>query len=468
MMHKKIALCFLFFSGQALCMLVNPVKKIIQRPKQRTKLKEFGYEQLSKDVLQRDYQWNHPLFTQQLISDSLPIVMKHLDFKSNAYFLATCKYLHQTYKDKGFVLSPEAYMKEMIDVAQAGNKERVRFLISHEDELHKKQRELILQCFNINRSDLDDLDVIMRIYEKKYDSDCEDFTKLKTEVTFEDPTKNQIFCRFLLKQGFSPNKEDKEGNTLLSLAIEYNDLETIKLLLSHTEIDPNKEAKYGMDRETPLITAIYAGNSEAIKLLLGHEKIDPNKETKQMMHRETPLIKAIHAGNSEAIKLLLGHEKIDPNKETKYINTGYTPFYWAINKVNSEATKCLLENEKVDLHKENENGEIPLFDAAKNQTSNVEMLGRLLGHSKTNTNLFWYDFHYYVSGNPDFSKLLSKCTSYKARFFYWYGYIAGYIRRTIGNEAAIGYAEDILNNMAFLSTLLVLACLNHIRSCIHQ
>jgi len=334
MIYKKIALCFLFFSSQLFCMLVNPIK-IRQISKRRQKPEGFSYEQLSKDILQRNHDWNHQFFAQK--PDTFPVIIKFLDFQSNAQLFASCKQLYEMYKNTDFALSPKKYMNAMIHASQAGDKEQVGLFIKRENELDKKQRESILRCFKVNYFALDNPRMIVRIYGKKYDIECEDFIKLETGVEFGQLARNPLLCQLLLEQGISPNIHGGYclNDRLITDVIGIENLELLKLLLGHESMDPNKEAHSG---KTPLMIAIEKKNSEAIKLLLGHKKIDPNKET---TFGKTPLIIAINKGNLEAIKFLLEDKRIDQNKKGKH---GWTPLQWAVCKGNPEAVKILLEN----------------------------------------------------------------------------------------------------------------------------
>jgi len=475
MMYKKIALCFLFFSGKAFCMLVNPVRKT----------------------------WNDQFFTQKLIPNALPIIMNHLDFNSTVQFLATCTYLHQAYGDKGFTFSPEAYMKEMIHVSRAGDRERVKLLIKREDAVHKRQRESLLQYFNVNCYNIA---ALMGIYKKAYNPKCTNFMRLETEIKVEDLVSNPLLCQLSLEQGLSPNI-DYVDDTLLICAVKGGNSKVVKLLLGHEEIDPNKENKNG---NPPLLVAIEKGDPEVIKLLLDHKKIEPNKVGAENLY--APLHLAVSRRNLEAIKLLLDHEKIEPNKENKNYHTplhyaidkdleaatelllghkkidpnkgniyGTTPLHWVISKKrNLKLVKCLLRHPEIDPNKkdgthqtpfhsaisfqnlgaiellldhvkfdpdqENKDGQTSLLYAANNGAPNVKTLERLLDKSK-GANFFWYNFHHYESHNKslDISSLLpTKCTSYKARFFYCCGYMAGSIRRNILNRV-VGTTSRIGN-----------------------
>ena len=340
----------MFLSGQAWCMLVNPLKKI--------------------GGLKYNSAWNNRFFEGKL--DLVFHVMDKLDYDSNAQFLGTCKYLHKEYKGTNFDLSPNAYMDKMIYYSRQNNKDKVRWLMEHEGILHKKQRESILQYFKVNYSDLA---AVMEIYKKEYDPECEDFMKLKTEVQFKDLASNPIVCQLSLEQGLSPNIVDTNtDHTLLVRAVRERNSEVVKLLLKGERIDPNK----GIDVLTPLIVAVVKENSEIIKILLADKRIDPNQGDEDGL---TPLIAAATKGNSEATKLLLADERINPNQESKL---GLTPLISAILEGNAEVVKLLLADKRIDPNKENKDGVTPLTVA--DNRGNPEVIKLLLADERIDPN----------------------------------------------------------------------------------
>jgi len=323
-------------------MLVNPInKKHLKTPKQRPNLEKFSYEQFLKN--------QQPLI-QELPIQILPLIMDNLDFDSSARFLMTYERLNKTYgnpeinRAKGIALSPEAYMREMIKASRLGDEKRVGLLIKRESKRHTEQRKSILQCFDI---DCSDLAATMTIYKKKYDSKCNDFMKTLSFFTFEDLVENQILCQLSLEQGLSPNVYDTKYDTLLMRRIYKGNSEAIKILLKNEKpekTDPNIQNK---DGKTALmiavgLMAIKFDRIGAIKILLADTKTKPNIQDKD---GKTALMIAAECNYIEALKLLLADTRVDPNIQDTY---GRTVLMRAVKKNHIETLKLLLADERVD------------------------------------------------------------------------------------------------------------------------
>jgi hypothetical protein len=107
-----------------------------------------------------------------------------------------------------------------------------------------------------------------------------------------------------------------EGDTPLYIACENNRIKIVELLLSHQEIDVNKD----FDNKTPLYIACDQGHIEIVQLLLARPEIDVNKD----FNNTTPLHIACEKGHIEIVKLLLAHYKL-VELLLSYITTGDTP-----------------------------------------------------------------------------------------------------------------------------------------------
>ncbi|MCP4747312.1 MAG: hypothetical protein GY874_14400, partial [Desulfobacteraceae bacterium] len=79
---------------------------------------------------------------------------------------------------------------------------------------------------------------------------------------------------------------------------------------------------------TPLCRAAWKGYTDVVKLLLSHPEIDVNKDR--------PLYWAAKNGHIEIVKLLLSHPEIDVNQAN---NIGFTPLYWAAKEGHIEIVK---------------------------------------------------------------------------------------------------------------------------------
>ena len=102
---------------------------------------------------------------------------------------------------------------------------------------------------------------------------------------------------------------DLSSHNALTQAIEMDRSDIVKLLLSHSDIDPNQN---GFDGFTPLCLAVSKGSVESVRMLLGSDKTDVNLREGGGM---APLHLAILYNNYEIAKLLLSDNRTD--KEAK-------------------------------------------------------------------------------------------------------------------------------------------------------
>ena len=151
--------------------------------------------------------------------------------------------------------------------------------------------------------------------------------------------------------------------TPLVIAIVTNNLEIIKILLSHPEIDVNKCVKIENDGKisqfTPFFFEIF--NNEVIEttklqvisLLLSHKNTDVNYDSKEDCG--TPLIYAIEHQKKDLITLLLSNPNIDVNAKS-IINSkdGYSteknPLSVALENNYKETALLLLNHPKIDVN----------------------------------------------------------------------------------------------------------------------
>ena len=181
----------------------------------------------------------------------------------------------------------------------------------------------------------------------------------------------------LLKEGVNPNFQDDDGFSPLHRAIENNNLDLVKALLSYRNID--KEIKLPRDAtasngwylggDTPLLYASYIGNPQVVSALL-----DANCNIRARDDIDGAM--AIHVasanGNNEVINLLLNKDKnlinaVDNNGED-------TPLHWAIMK-NLDSTAELLLSQGANPNQKNSSAQTPLHYAAMYGNANaVNML----------------------------------------------------------------------------------------------
>ena len=171
---------------------------------------------------------------------------------------------------------------------------------------------------------------------------------------------------------------DKYKKTALFLAVEKENFEIVKLLLSNENVDVNCSCSFEYDPEhhikeeqTPLLMAVSKQNIEIIGLLLSNNKIDVNcvgnyidnyigyeNETHYECSDEkliTALSIAIQNQNIEIIKLLL-QKNIDMDKKLTYTNSKGKI---CLNKENGQNVNQIIDEKTyLEIAIENENLEI--------------------------------------------------------------------------------------------------------------
>eukprot|EP00010_Vexillifera_abyssalis_P009168 CAMPEP_0201545946 /NCGR_PEP_ID=MMETSP0173_2-20130828/2353_1 /ASSEMBLY_ACC=CAM_ASM_000268 /TAXON_ID=218659 /ORGANISM="Vexillifera sp., Strain DIVA3 564/2" /LENGTH=181 /DNA_ID=CAMNT_0047954497 /DNA_START=20 /DNA_END=565 /DNA_ORIENTATION=+ len=128
-------------------------------------------------------------------------------------------------------------------------------------------------------------------------------------------------------------------------ACRYGKLETVKKLIDQVDVNT-------YDENTPLYAASKNNQVQVVKLLLKHPEIDVNKAHGLDEYWETPLCVASSNNHVEVVKMLLKHHKIDVNKGKDRRHSGlwwWTPLCIASKRNNVEVVKLLLKHRKIDL-----------------------------------------------------------------------------------------------------------------------
>ena len=177
----------------------------------------------------------------------------------------------------------------------------------------------------------------------------------------------------LLKEGVNPNFQDDDGYSPLHRAIENNNLDIVKALLSYRNID--KEIKLPNDTttsdgwylggDTPLLYASYIGNPQIVSALLD---ADCNIRARDDIDGAMAIHIAAANGNNEIINLLLNKDKTLINEVDN--NGEDTPLHWAIMK-NFDSTVELLLSQGANPNQKNSSAQTPLHYAAMYKNMNA-------------------------------------------------------------------------------------------------
>lgn len=166
--------------------------------------------------------------------------------------------------------------------------------------------------------------------------------------------KNEVFDVLLNDIVFDPDQPSSDGRVILVVAIENHNAHMVKSILDKYEHNVNVNIDTN-DGKTPLIIACELGDLEIVKLLLDHDDIDLSKPASS--DGTTPFMAAAKSGNVELIELLRQNsDEID---------------IYALNKVEMNAIHMAFFAEKIEAI----NYLLPLFiDKLNDKTKNGETL----------------------------------------------------------------------------------------------
>jgi ankyrin repeat protein len=180
--------------------------------------------------------------------------------------------------------------------------------------------------------------------------------------------------KYLLEEGADATLADEDGNTALYQAVELDQAEIVRLLLSRSKAELNVRGERGM---TPLLLALSRRHTEMVKYLL-EEGADVQMK---YVTGNTALYLAAGRGHAEFVRLLLSYSKAELNMRGQH---GMTPLLLALSQGHTEVVKYLLE-EGADATLADETGNTSLYQAAGG--GHGEIVRLLLPHSKADLNV---------------------------------------------------------------------------------
>jgi len=187
----------------------------------------------------------------------------------------------------------------------------------------------------------------------------------------------------------------------LHYAVSEDKSEIVELLMYHPVlkgiININIKNSHG---ESPLSVGCSLGNLESVKLLLQHPDIDVNLQDNSL---SAPLYSSVYnyleddpyQSHYKIAELLLQNPNIDINIKD---NLGYTPLYLSIYLSRHEMTELLLTHPDTDVNARYKNYKSCLEEAINN--SNMKAIKMLLNDPRISLNSLSYD-KYRTSKNLD-------------------------------------------------------------------
>jgi ankyrin repeat protein len=170
--------------------------------------------------------------------------------------------------------------------------------------------------------------------------------------------------RLLSKSDIDVNAQDNQGLTLLALAVHHHHYSAMEQLLSMEGTDPNLKDKWG---NAPLSAAICSWSDKPPDLLMKATNIDPEITD---TNGRTPLSLAAEKGLVERVERLLSLPQVDPDSRDK---SGRSPLSWAIYPSlalstghypaahgRKEVARHLLQTNRINVNAEDDEGWTPL------------------------------------------------------------------------------------------------------------
>lgn len=164
--------------------------------------------------------------------------------------------------------------------------------------------------------------------------------------------------KFLSEMQVDFNIQDQDGKTFLHHALEQKDLETAKLLMKKRNFKIDVQDK---DGRTPLHIAVQNGDTKLVQAFVARDdRVDINVQDKD---GRTPLHIAVQNGNEELMKLLIREDRIKINLSDK---DGRTSIHIAVQNDNEELVKLLVKIKDIDLNAQDKNGNTPVHIVVQN------------------------------------------------------------------------------------------------------
>lgn len=133
------------------------------------------------------------------------------------------------------------------------------------------------------------------------------------------------------------------GKITLEIAIEAGSVDLVAKIIKRSNVNAWLDAPEFSKRTTILHAAVICGNLDVLRVVLSHPDLDPNKAK-----GDSALALALNGDRRVAVDLLLSHPRINPNAANPL--DGFTPLHHAVRSGSMHALEALLAREDVDLN----------------------------------------------------------------------------------------------------------------------
>ncbi|KAJ6211375.1 hypothetical protein PSV09DRAFT_2237532 [Bipolaris maydis] len=188
------------------------------------------------------------------------------------------------------------------------------------------------------------------------DAECDNFAGQCPLSIAAQYGHKEVLRMLLSRAPSSVETEDYVSDTALSLAVENDNSDIVKILLeggtfsTPTTCLRDHFVKFASD-----------GATTFVEIVLQRKLVHPDI---QDTHGRTALSQAAEEGHEMIIKLLLDTGKVDPDTKDK---NGFTPLLYAVRKGHKGVVKQLLDTGIVDLDTKDKIGLTPLLHAIRNR-----------------------------------------------------------------------------------------------------
>ena len=179
-----------------------------------------------------------------------------------------------------------------------------------------------------------------------------------------------------------PNVEDKDGNTLLQMALSGQNYAAVRLLLLSSKCNPNTN----INGYTPLHFVCEEGDLELVSLILSDREYRSDMQCsvgKTPLHSVCSSKKVSFSERLKIVRMLLAHR---PSLVSAIDNTGCTALHFAVTTGDSETVSLLLSAKASLINVQDDHGQTPLHYACF-KTKNKPLLKLLLAHDECDPNL---------------------------------------------------------------------------------
>ncbi|OHT09645.1 hypothetical protein TRFO_21356 [Tritrichomonas foetus] len=178
------------------------------------------------------------------------------------------------------------------------------------------------------------------------------------------------------------NIKTKYGETPLHAAAAKGQIEALKCLLNHPDIEPNAVDN---DQCTPFYFAVLYHRKHVVKFLIKNERIDINKPDDEgvfIIIYQTALHIAAKLGYFDIVSIILTSNRINANYKN---NNGQTPLHYASRFNQLDVVKLLLLDDRININAEDNLNQTPLYVSI--MQNNVQIVQELLSSSRINPNI---------------------------------------------------------------------------------